>query len=71
VITHDIICRCTEIIAKSEKGVMKIRSKIVLVRDNGVAAVCKSCGVEVPVPLQKSLIEPPAPLPDPPLLLMK
>lgn len=39
---------------KSQSGVDKIRAKVVLVRDDGVFAVCKGCGAEVKVPLQKS-----------------
>jgi hypothetical protein len=54
-----IVCRCDEIIAKSEAGVTKIRSKILLVKANGVWAVCKGCGVEVPVPLISTESGPP------------
>ena len=39
---------------KSQGSVDKIRAKIVLVKDDGVYAVCKSCGVEVKVPLQRA-----------------
>lgn len=63
--TADVICRCSEVIMKSENGVAKIRSKIVLVKSNQTFAVCKSCGMEVELPLQPS---PPA---GPPLILRR
>jgi hypothetical protein len=67
-----IICSCREVIAKSESGVMKIRSKVILVTDGGVAAVCKGCGKEVPMPLQKSAPEPTLTIDvGPPLILSK
>lgn len=66
----NIVCKCSEIIAKSDAGVMKIRSKILLVRDDSVAAVCKSCGMEVTVPLKKSVIDIINPA-GPPLILTK
>ena len=53
-ITAQVTCQCSEIIMKSMSGVDKIRAKVVLVKDGGVFAVCKGCGVEVKVPLQKS-----------------
>lgn len=48
----NIACPCSEIIMKSDNGVAKIRSKILIVKGNSVCAVCKSCGFEVPVPLR-------------------
>jgi len=48
----NIVCRCNEIVMKSTNdGVAKIRSKILLLRDNKAYAVCKSCNQEVQVPL--------------------
>ena len=47
-----LLCACDEIIVKSEGGIAKIRSRIMIVRHDKVYAVCKSCGVEVAVPLQ-------------------
>ena len=60
-----------EVIAKSEAGVMKIRSKIILVTDDGVAAVCKACGEEVPVPILKKSNPLAAQNAGPPLILSK
>lgn len=64
----NVVCSCSEIIAKSDGGVTKIRSKLVVMRGNSVAAVCKSCGAEVPLPLQKAILESPSPA-GPPLIL--
>lgn len=63
---QSIVCRCSEIILKSESSVAKIRSKIMIMRDDGVYAVCKSCNAEVAVPLVRVI-------PDvgPPLILRK
>ena len=46
-----IQCSCSALIVKSDKEV-KIRSKIMLVKDEGVFAVCKGCGEEIKVPLK-------------------
>lgn len=48
----NITCPCSEIIMKSEPGVSKIRSKILILKDNSAYAICKSCGFEVKVPLK-------------------
>jgi ribosomal protein S27E len=63
----NIIYNCSEVILKSENGTAKIRSKIMIVRDNSVYAVCKSCGTEVSLPLT------PTPMVEtgPPLILRK
>lgn len=68
-----IACACDEIIVKSENGVAKIRAKILVVRDNKVFAVCKSCNTEVQVPLVPAAIklELPATAAGPPLILSK
>jgi RNase P subunit RPR2 len=61
-----VICKCTEVIVKSENGVSKIRSKITLIKADGiVVAVCKSCGMENELPLKAAS---PA---GPPLILSK
>ena len=66
--TH-IIYRCDEIIMKSEGEIKKIRSKIMILRDNNVYAVCKSCGTEVQVPLTTAPISQPNRSVGPPLIL--
>jgi len=61
-VDKSIICQCSEIIMKSDGGTDKIRAKILLIKGGDVFAVCKKCGDEVQVPLQKS---------GPPLILRK
>ena len=61
-IGKSIVCKCSEIIMKSQGETDKIRAKILLVKGDGVFAVCKKCGDEVQVPLVKS---------GPPLILHK
>ena len=48
----NIACPCSEVIMKSENNTSKIRSKILILKDNGAYAICKSCGYEVKVPLK-------------------
>lgn len=48
---NPVTCICSEVVVKSDRGISKIRSKVVLVRQNQVFAVCKSCGMEVQIPL--------------------
>lgn len=43
---------CGEIVIKSVGNETKIRSKVLVVRDDQVIAVCKGCSSEIPVPLQ-------------------
>lgn len=57
----DIVCSCDEIIVKSDRGVTKIRSKILLLRDNKAFAVCKGCGTEVQIPITKAVVPPSGP----------
>ena len=47
-------CRCDEIIIKAQDGVEKLRAKVLIIKGNGVFAVCRKCNTEVEVPLQKS-----------------
>lgn len=47
-----IRCSCTELVLKSVDGESKIRSKILVIKDNEVYAVCKGCNKEVRVPLR-------------------
>lgn len=54
----DALCcvGCGEVIIKSVDGVMKVRSKVLVVPDGGVVkAVCKGCSMEVPVPLKPDM----------------
>lgn len=55
-----IVCSCSEIILKSTDGEMKIRSRIMLVKNGSAYAVCKGCNAEVKVPL---VVAPPDPGP--------
>lgn len=48
---HLIHCSCGEVIVKSGADT-KVRSKILVFKDDGAYAVCKSCDREVSVPLQ-------------------
>lgn len=70
-IPNHIVCRCAEIIMKSEGGISKIRSKIMILRNNNTYAVCKSCGTEVQVPLKISPIDQSTQSIGPPLILRK
>lgn len=47
-----IRCSCSEIVLKSMGLESKIRAKVLIIKDNQVFAVCKSCNHEVLVPLQ-------------------
>lgn len=50
-ILPQIKCVCSEIIVKSQGDSSKIRSKIIIIKNNQVFAVCKSCGREIAIPL--------------------
>lgn len=43
---------CEEVVIKSVGAETKIRSKVLVVRDNTMYAVCKGCSSEIPVPLK-------------------
>jgi len=47
-----IRCQCSEIVLKALDQESKIRSKIIVIRDGEVFAVCKGCNSEVSLPLQ-------------------
>jgi transcription elongation factor Elf1 len=50
-----ITCICGDIVVKSTiDGTSKIRSKILLLKNNTAYAVCKGCGTEVKVPIKVS-----------------
>jgi len=50
---HLISCRCGEVILKSLDVDTKVRGvKVVVFRDDGAYAVCKSCNAEVKIPLR-------------------
>lgn len=49
---HILSCRCGEVLVKAVNGVIKLRSKIVIFRDDGAFAICKGCGSELPAPIQ-------------------
>ena len=56
-----ITCSCSEIVLKSVDGESKIRSKILVVKNDSVFAVCKGCNKEVKLPLvvDQSEVNPP------------
>ena len=55
-VTPELVCKCSEIIMKSDsQGTSKVRAKIVLVKGIDVFAVCKKCGIEVKIPLEKKI----------------
>lgn len=44
---------CHELMIKSVNGQLKLRTKIVLLSEDGEArAVCKGCNTEIPIPLK-------------------
>lgn len=50
--TCDLTCRCGNKLAKSQNGEVKLRVKLVKWNRNGMFAVCKSCGDDVPVDVE-------------------
>lgn len=57
-----ITCSCGDQIVKSNlDGVTKVRSKVMIIKDDSIFAVCKSCNLEVkiPVKVQLDLASPP------------
>lgn len=64
--SDDIVCACSEVVMKSVGKTTKVRSKILLIKDNCAYAVCKSCGTEVSVPLE---LKERLPVPGPRLIL--
>lgn len=48
---HVLMCKCSEVILKSQNGEVKIRGKLVVIRNNKTYSVCKGCGAEVQIPL--------------------
>ena len=57
----EIKCACSELILKSMNGTSKVRAKILVIKDDSVYAICKSCSSEVKVPLKvtESTVYPP------------
>jgi len=49
---HLVYCSCGEVIVKSSGVDTKVRSKIVVFKDNSAYAVCRGCDAEVRIPLQ-------------------
>lgn len=43
--------RCSDIIVKSLGGEVKIRGKVMIIKDNQCLVVCKGCNTEVPINL--------------------
>lgn len=42
---------CHEVVIKSVNDEIKVRAKVILVRDNQTLAVCKGCDAELEIPL--------------------
>lgn len=49
---HLLTCKCGEVVIKSINGTTKIRNKMIVFKDGRSYAVCKGCGVEIPVPVR-------------------
>jgi hypothetical protein len=65
-------CPCSEVIIKATgAGGGKVRGKVVILRTDGVYAVCKSCDSEVKLPLTWTRSLQPAVDTGPPLYLDK
>lgn len=48
-----LVCtNCGEAVVKSSSDCMKIRGKVLVIREDTVCTVCKGCGTEIPVPLK-------------------
>jgi len=51
--SSSLVCaRCHEVVLKSINGVVKLRGKVVLFKDQQAFVVCKGCNTELPVPLK-------------------
>ena len=47
-----LLCaNCDEVIVKSNGSSTKIRSKVIIIRDNSTFAVCKGCGTDLELPV--------------------
>lgn len=43
---------CDEVVIKGMDSEMKIRAKVIIVKDGAVMAVCKGCNTELQIPLK-------------------
>jgi len=66
-------CQCSAVIMKShEGGTEKVRAKVILVKPNGIYAVCKSCDTAVKLPFVRTDVPPEdRPMTGPPLILRR
>lgn len=49
---HMLFCAsCDEVVVKSNEHSTKIRSKVIVIRDDSTFAVCKGCGKELELPV--------------------
>lgn len=57
----EVKCVCSELIIKSVNDESKIRAKIIVIKNDTVYAICKSCSQEVEIPLKvtESTVYPP------------
>lgn len=47
-----LLCaKCDEVIVKSNGSSTKIRSKVIIIRDDSTFAVCKGCGTDLELPV--------------------
>jgi ribosomal protein S27E len=52
-VNEAIICNhCNEVVIKSMNGEAKLRSKVVIFRDDQAFAICKGCNSELPIPVK-------------------
>lgn len=51
---NDALCcsACGEVIVKSVAGVIKVRSKVLILNEDSATAVCRGCGTDIPIPLK-------------------
>lgn len=50
---YSLACtHCHEVILKSMGDAVKVRSKVLLIKNNCTFAVCKGCNSEIPLPLR-------------------
>lgn len=55
--SHLLFCSCGEVLVKSFNGTTKVRSKVVIFRDDNAYVVCKGCNAEIPIPISLNKIQ--------------
>ena len=53
-----ITCQCGEMLLKSDDDAVKLRSKIIIFKNNNAYAICKKCSREhkIPISLNRELL---------------